>query len=46
MNWIIQGDYNEHEELSNRAELSECEEYRLEELSANINYYEKTYGGK
>lgn len=46
MNWIIQSDYNEYEELSNKPEMTEYEQHRYEDLSSSINYYEKTYGGK
>lgn len=45
MNWIIQSDYNEAQELTCREDLTEQEQYRLEELESNIDYYEKTYGG-
>ncbi|HSA05988.1 MAG TPA: hypothetical protein P5556_02285 [Candidatus Gastranaerophilales bacterium] len=44
MNWIIQGDYNEYDELSEKNHLSDYEKNRMEELAHNIFYYESTYG--
>lgn len=45
MNWIINSEYQEFEELINKEALSESEEYRLMELENNIEYYNRTYGG-
>ncbi|MEI8390522.1 MAG: hypothetical protein WCG23_11650 [bacterium] len=48
MNWIIQSDYNELEELSCRTDLTEYEENRLEQLEADIYFYQTNYvkGGR
>jgi len=43
MNWIIQADFNEYESLSNKESLTDYEQYRLQELQSNIDYYNRTY---
>lgn len=45
MNWIINAEYQEYEELINKDALNEAEEYRLMELENSIEYYNRTYGG-
>lgn len=44
MNWLIQSDYNEHEELVQKNALSDYEKHRLAELESNIYFYEANYG--
>lgn len=43
MNWIVQADYNEYDELSKQNHLTNCEKSRLEDIASNIFYYESTY---
>lgn len=43
MNWIIQADYNDYEDLSVKESLTEAEEHRRSELQSHIDYYERTY---